>query len=51
MLSRVVLNTKRSAWQAATIADQRQVDCQFTTNDAWIKLRRLYPHGPNGDGY
>jgi hypothetical protein len=38
-----VLNTELAAWQAATNADQRQVDWQFTTNDARIKLRHLYP--------
>ena len=39
-----VLNTELAAWQAATNADQRQVDWQFTTQDARIKLRHLYPH-------
>jgi len=39
-----VLNTELAAWQAATNADQRQVDWQFTTDDARIKLRHLYPH-------
>jgi hypothetical protein len=38
-----VLNTELAAWQAATNADQRQVDWQFTTDDARIKLRHLYP--------
>jgi len=38
-----VLNTELAAWQAATNADQRQVDWQFTTEDARIKLRHLYP--------
>ena len=38
-----VLNTELAAWQAATNADQRQVDWQFTTDDARVKLRRLYP--------
>lgn len=33
-----------SAWQAATNADQRQVDWQFTTDDARVKLRHLYPN-------
>ncbi|MGW4819882.1 hypothetical protein ACWEP4_12965 [Streptomyces sp. NPDC004227] len=37
------LNTELSAWQNATNADQRQVDWQFTTHDARIKLRNLYP--------
>ncbi len=38
-----VLNTELNAWQNATNADQRQVDWQFTTHDARIKLRHLYP--------
>jgi hypothetical protein len=39
-----VLNTELASWQAATNADQRQVDWQFTTDDARIKLRHLYPN-------
>lgn len=38
-----VLNTELAAWQHATNTDQRQVDWQFTTTDARIKLRHLYP--------
>ena len=38
-----LLNAELAAWQAATNADQRQVDWQFTTTDARIKLRHLYP--------
>ncbi|MGH3998438.1 MAG: transposase [Pseudonocardiaceae bacterium] len=38
-----VLNTELTAWQTATNTDQRQVDWQFTTDDARIKLRHLYP--------
>ncbi len=37
------LNAELAAWQDATNADQRQVDWQFTTADARIKLRHLYP--------
>ena len=37
------LNTELAAWQHATNTDQRQVDWQFTTDDARIKLRHLYP--------
>jgi hypothetical protein len=37
------LNTELTAWQHATNADQRQVRWQFTTDDARIKLRHLYP--------
>ena len=39
-----VLNTELSAWQQQVNADQRQVDWQFTTRDARIKLRQLYPN-------
>ena len=38
------LNTELAAWQQATNAQQRQVDWQFTTADARIKLRHLYPN-------
>lgn len=38
-----LLNTELAAWQAATNANQRQVDWQFTTTDARVKLRHLYP--------
>ncbi len=38
-----LLNTELAAWQHATNQDQRQVDWQFTTTDARIKLRHLYP--------
>ncbi len=39
-----LLNTELAAWQHATNTDQRQVDWQFTTADARIKLRHLYPN-------
>ncbi|WP_208974010.1 IS630 family transposase [Streptomyces malaysiensis] len=38
-----VLNTELSAWQNTTNTDRRQVNWQFTTHDARIKLRHLYP--------
>jgi hypothetical protein len=38
-----VLNAELAAWQDQLNADHRQVDWQFTTDDARIKLRRLYP--------
>jgi DDE superfamily endonuclease len=38
-----VLNTELTAWQQATNADQRQVNWHFTTADARVKLRHLYP--------
>jgi hypothetical protein len=37
------LNTELTAWQHATNADQRQARWQFTTDDARVKLRHLYP--------
>jgi DDE superfamily endonuclease len=39
-----VLNTELAAWQHTTNNDQRQVQWQFTTDDARIKLRHLYPN-------
>ncbi len=39
-----VLNTELAAWQQATNTAQRQVDWQFTTDAARIKLRHLYPN-------
>jgi DDE superfamily endonuclease len=38
------LNTELAAWQHATNTAQRQVDWHFTTSDARIKLRHLYPN-------
>lgn len=38
-----VLNTELTAWQHATNDNHRQVNWQFTTDDARIKLRHLYP--------
>lgn len=38
-----VLNTELTARQRATDNTQRQVDWQFTTDHARIKLRHLYP--------
>ena len=38
------LNTELTAWQQATNAEHRQVAWQFTTTDARIKLRHLYPN-------
>lgn len=38
-----VLNTELDAWTQATNTDERQVDWRFTTADARIKLRHLYP--------
>ena len=37
------LNAELTAWQHQTNTNQRQVDWQFTTADARIKLRHLYP--------
>jgi hypothetical protein len=38
-----VLNAELAAWQQQTNSDQRQVDWHFTTDDARVKLRHLYP--------
>jgi hypothetical protein len=38
-----VLNTELAAWTKAINADECQVDWRFTTSDACIKLRHLYP--------
>jgi hypothetical protein len=38
-----VLNAELAAWQNATNTDQRQVQWHFTTSDARIRLRHLYP--------
>jgi hypothetical protein len=38
-----VLNHELAAWQGTVNADQRQVNWHFTTSDARIKLRHLYP--------
>lgn len=38
------LNTQLTAWQEATNQNQRQVNWQFTTSDARVELRHLYPH-------
>jgi len=45
------LNAELTAWQQATNADQRQVDWQFTTDDARIKLRHLYPKQLDATAY
>ena len=37
------LNAELTAWQCQTNADQRQVHWHFTTTDARVKLRHLYP--------
>ncbi len=44
ILDLAALNTELAAWQQATNTQQRQVDWQFTTEDARIKLRHLYPN-------
>ena len=46
-----VLNTELTAWQNATNTDQRQVQWQFTTDDARVKLRHLYPKHLAATGY
>ncbi|MFE2739060.1 hypothetical protein ACFXJQ_50405, partial [Streptomyces sp. NPDC059349] len=43
ILSNDRVSTESGTVQSATNTDQRQVDWQFTTHDARIKLRHLYP--------
>lgn len=38
-----ILNNELTAWQKATNAAQRQVNWQFTTDNARTRLRHLYP--------
>jgi hypothetical protein len=38
-----VLNAELAAWQQQTNTNQRQVDWHFTTDDARVTLRHLYP--------
>jgi len=38
-----LLNAELAAWQQQTNSDQRQVQWHFTTDDARVKLRHLYP--------
>jgi transposase len=38
-----VLNHELTSWQKSVNTDQRQVNWHFTTSDARIKLRHLYP--------
>jgi hypothetical protein len=37
------LDTELAAWQQAVNTEQRKVRWQFTTDDARVKLRHLYP--------
>jgi hypothetical protein len=37
------LKREVAAWQDRRNADERKVDWRFTTQDARIKLKRLYP--------
>jgi hypothetical protein len=37
------LRSEVAAWQTRRNAEQRDIDWQFTTDDARIKIRRLYP--------
>ena len=40
---KAILVAESRAWAAARNAEQRGVDWQFTTQDARVKLKRLYP--------
>lgn len=37
------LSSELAAWECARNQSQKGVDWQFSTNDARIKLKRLYP--------
>lgn len=37
------LHAEVAAWQAARDRIRAKVDCQFTTDDARVRLKRLYP--------
>jgi hypothetical protein len=43
LADRVTLEREVAAWQAARNATGRGVDWRFTTADARIKLKHLYP--------
>lgn len=45
------LNTELDAWQHDTNTARRQANWQFTTSDARIKLRHLYPEHEETTGY
>ena len=32
-----------TAWEIAKNNNTKRIDWQFTTTDAWIKLKRFYP--------
>jgi hypothetical protein len=38
------LNSEIAAWEALHNASPAKIDWQFTTDDARIKLKRLYPN-------
>ncbi len=38
-----ILRTEVAAWKAARDRNRAKVDGQFTTEDARVKLKRLYP--------
>lgn len=40
---RLTLQIETKAWQCARNSNQRGIDWQFTTHDARVKLKRLYP--------
>jgi hypothetical protein len=43
LADRATVEREVAAWQAARNASGRGVDWRFTTEDARIKLKRLYP--------
>ena len=43
LADRATLEREAAAWEATRNATGRGVDWRFTTEDAWIKLKHLYP--------
>jgi len=39
----IALNEELASWHARRNMSQKRVDWQFTTTDARVKLKRLYP--------
>ena len=46
-----ILTKKVAAWQTDRNKTHAKADWQFTTADARIKLKRVYPDALNDEGY
>ena len=40
---RNTLKVEVAAWESDRIQDMHKIDWRFTTEDAWVKLKTLYP--------